>query len=130
CKNFLRLDQRAMINLVLAKVIRKILPLMFDVETRLADGVKPDDQLRQARGTRHEHDLFVGKPLHFRAGCAVSNSRRRSGEMLSWPILSAFMASSWKAKAISCSGFMPVLARACRIFASAVLRAFMVLATP
>ncbi len=46
--------------------------------------------------------------------------------MLSWPILSALLASSWKAKAINCSGFMPVVARAWSIFVSALPNAFIV----
>lgn len=59
-----------------------------------------------------------------------SNSRRRSGEMLSCPILSARPAISWKATAISCSGFMPVLTNACSTFGSTVPSACIVVEMP
>src|SRR5438128_10185455 len=103
---------------------------MLNIEAGLTDGVEPDHQFCQARRTRDEDDFVVSQPVHFRAGCGVNNSRRRSGEMLSWPILSALLASSWKAKAINCSGFMPVVARAWSIFVSALPNAFMVVDTP
>src|SRR5262249_23317322 len=108
----------------------EIRALVLDVEAGLADGVEPDHQFSQARRSRHEDDFVVGQPVHLWAARGANNSRSRSGEMLSWPILSALPASSWKAKAMSCSGFMPVLASACKIFASALLSAFMVLDTP
>src|SRR5437867_1325849 len=119
-----------MIGLVLAEVIREIRTLMLNVKAGLADGVEPYHQFSQARRSRHEDDFVVGQPVHFRAGCGVNNSRNRSGEMLSWPILSALPASSWKANAMSCSGFILVLASAWRIFASALASAFIVLDTP
>src|SRR5580765_8050905 len=103
---------------------------MLDVESCLADGVEPDYQFSQARRSCDEDDIVVGQPIHFRGSGGLNNSRNKSGDMLSWPILSALPASSWKAKAMSCSGFMPVLARACRILASALLSAFIVLDTP
>src|ERR1700690_2215830 len=101
-----------MICLVLPDIIREVRALMLDIELGLADGVESDHQFSQARRSRHEDDFVVGQPVHFRAGCGVNNSRNRSGEMLSWPILSALLASSWKAKAMSWSGLMPVLASA------------------
>src|SRR6266851_1395361 len=119
-----------MISLVLAEVVREVCALVLDIEPGLADGVESDHQFSQARRSRHEDDLAVSQPVHFRAGCGVNNSRNRSGEMLSWPILSALLASSWKAKAMSCSGLMPVLASAWRIFVSALPSAFIVLDTP
>src|SRR5207249_7440975 len=124
------LGERTVIRLVFAEVVREVCALMLDIESRLADGVEPDHQFSQARRSRHEDDFIVGQPVHFRTACGVNNSRNRSGEILSWPILSALPASSWKANAMSCSGFMLVLASAWRIFASALPSAFIVLDTP
>src|ERR1051326_3448728 len=129
-EQLLRFNKRAVIRFVLAQVIREICPLVLDVEARLADGIEPNHQFSQARRARDEDDFVVGQAVHLRAGCGTNNSRKRSGEVLIWPILSALPASSFNAKAINCSGFMPVLARTLRIFASAALSAFMVLDTP
>src|SRR6266536_2436091 len=110
--------------------VRKVRALMLDVKSGLADGVESDHQFSQARWSCHEDDFVVGQPIHFRTDCGVSSSRSKSGEMLSCPIFSALPASSWKAKAMSCSGFMLVLASAWRIFASTPLSAFIALETP
>src|SRR5690349_14237259 len=104
-----------MISLAFSHIVRKVRALVLDVEVSLADGVKTNHQFSQACRARDEDDFIVREPIHFLAGCGASNSRNRSGEMLSCPILSAFPASSWNANAINCSGFMLVLASAWRI---------------
>ena len=67
----LSLGQSPMIRLVLAEIIREVRALMLDVESGLADGVEPDHQFSQARRSRHEDDLVVGQPMHFRVRVSV-----------------------------------------------------------
>src|SRR4030095_12912058 len=130
-KRLLRFTNCLLIGGVLAFVVGKICAQVANIEFRLLLCGKARAQIGESGGPHDEEDFVFCQAIHSPLSpLACSSSRRSSGEMLSWPILSALPAISWKATAMSCSGFMPLLASACRMRGSASPSARMVTETP
>src|SRR6185312_3430330 len=111
----LGLLHRALVRPVFPLVIVEVRSQVLNIEPRLGLRVETGDELVQTGMADDQDDLVFGQAVHRPYLSRESNSRSRSGDMLSWPIFPAFSARSWKARAIIWPGSMPALVSAWRI---------------